>query len=310
MRIKEVSLRGEVLNTRYILRKSYQSSISVAFVLALLLIFSACGTAPQTPSPEFPSSPTLSVSSPQMTVPWTSPTPTPDVEFGDIHFYLTYRGFDLDQAIDMGLAAEVDRYPSGMYEVFASFECSGMPPYAEVRMVWYRNGQVEGNEISQLADESGNCAVWSRLINDDGLPDGLYDFRVYYQERVVQHREIEIGGNPTVWPIAFTEENIRAWSSWHLPEHPTNRFDSPALVIYYVAWVADFPSGIPYRVEWYNNGELWDSGEYAWEHSDKTGWIGGWVWLEDGSPLPPGEWEVDIYIGEKLARIGRFVIED
>lgn len=285
--------------------------ITSILVLALLSLMLSCrpsvSLSPTVRPAETRSSvvPTMQVSPALTSLPAAEATAThnPQPVFGMPRFYLSYRnGWD-----DPGLVAEVEQFPSGLYEIHAVFEYENVPPMEEIEIAWYRSGNLEGEKNTILSEGSGS--VHSRLQNSNGLPDGVYDYRIYYQGKVVQHRIVNVGWKPTVFPLAFTDEDVTKWDKVELPSKPKTTFPAGVKAVYYVAWVANLPSGILVTTEWYVNGQIWATSEERWNQDKDAGWWMGGVYAADGSDLPRGKWEVSIYLDKELARVGNFTIE-
>lgn len=231
-----------------------------------------------------------------------APTPAPQPSFSSPSFYLTYRnGWDTPE-----LRVLVKQFPSGIYEIHAGIEYENVPLLDEIVIAWYRSGRLEGQEISILSDGKG--FIHAQLYNENGLPDGSYDLRVYYQGKVVQHGLVRVGRSPTVFPLAFTAEDVTQWSELRLPKPPQFVFPARTKKVCFVTWVANIQSGAVIRVEWYNNVQRWASGKMRWDQDPDVGWMRDCTYAVDGSDLPLGEWKVYVYLDDELARTGSFAI--
>ena len=99
--------------------------------------------------------------------------------------------FASDQQNDEPVNAGVS-FPSGITDIYAFFDYSGMKDGAEVRQVWTIDGEV-GLDSTDVWNGGAEGNYWIS-VNSDPLPDGNYELELYVDGKLAQSGKFSIGG--------------------------------------------------------------------------------------------------------------------
>jgi putative serine protease PepD len=104
--------------------------------------------------------------------------------------------FARDVTIDDQPVDPTGSFPEGTTDVFAFFDYAGAATVSEYRWVWYHldsDSFVESDRYAWEGGDSGNW--WVGLEQDDPLPSGSYELRLYFDDQLVGTGTFTIGSS-------------------------------------------------------------------------------------------------------------------
>ena len=199
------------------------------------------------------------------------------------------------------------RFPGGVWQVHAFYDYAQMRSGTQARALWCRNGNVY-NQNTWAWNWEADGSAWTR-VNANPMPSGDYELRMYLGGSLAQVGRFTIdpqqSGTPSVGAIRFAEgqkDNLPV----NLHASGQNfKYGAKSVFGFYEIWYA--PSKYTLKAEWYRNGTL--------DLERSTQYDGGVVkfnWsshFHDQSPLEAGNYELRLYIDNRLVKSGSFVIQ-
>lgn len=201
--------------------------------------------------------------------------------------------FTADGVTDYILAA-------GTEEITANFTAANMGSESWKAIWLTRNADGDWEEIFSTDEEnwsegpSGDFTT--EFASDEPLEQGIY--------RVELHMDGELGATSDVWllgggtnngglfgPITFgdgQDENGQA-------TNPGTEFPDPTFELYGVWEYEGMNDGVSWNVQWLLDGELIVDQDGIWEGGESGTWS-AYLYMTDGSPLPVGEYELQLSI--------------
>jgi hypothetical protein len=262
----------------------------------------ATATATVTPTPSVTPTPTAR--------PTSTPSPTPTLQpatFGPIRFAPAVLEAD-NSPTDL-----LDRFPPGSTLLYAAFTYSGMREGTKYRAEWLLNGKVQQDlavSESWTAANSGNW--WVNISNPKGILAGEYQLNLYIEEHPVQSAKTTVEGapvgQPNFTPITFASEK-------DANDKPVNAaaLNSPKLPlgtkqIYAFFTGISVPKATQFATEWLFNGRTYvEKKASVWNFLPDEDYY-NYVYNKDGSALAAGTYEIKVWLGTRLAKVGAVTI--
>ncbi len=203
------------------------------------------------------------------------------------------------------------RYPEGVANVYAVIPVLQAVEGAQWRYEWAVNGQVRPNLGSAGWTLTLPGATWANVWESKGLETGEWEIRVLVGNQVVQKSSFVVEARQPnasfVTTIRFAEDNQ---ADKPVNAHrPIDRFKTGVTKVWAFFDVNNLPKGTPWKWEWYRDGDKLTSvgGSKNWEaDANEKDW---WLNISDEDRLKSGTYELRIYIADRLAQVGTFVVE-
>jgi hypothetical protein len=180
----------------------------------------------------------------------------------------------------------------------------------ETLTLWCRNGNVFSRSSSLWAwDEKGSA--WARHYETSGFPVGNYELRFYLAGRLAQAGKFTIEKQPAgetfIGAIRFAEGQE--------DDNPVNlhtsgqnfKYGLKAVYAFFEVWYE--PQSYTRKSEWYRNGALEFQKSTQYSSPDMVDFSWSSHFREDQSPLESGNYELRLYIDNRLVKSGTFVIQ-
>ncbi len=203
------------------------------------------------------------------------------------------------------------RFPGGIAQVHAFYDYAQVRSGVQARALWCLNGNVYSQRTwSWTGNWDANGFAWDRLYAD-ALPSGNYEFRIYLGGSLAQVGRFTIDppqtGALSVGTIRFAEGRKEGNPvNMHSPSQ-TFRYGVKEVFAFYEAWYT--PQNYTFRAEWYHDGKL-DGSPRSDQYSNSEVVSRNWeVLFNNQVPLQRGNWELRLYIDNRLVQRGSFTIQ-
>jgi hypothetical protein len=274
--------------------------------ISINLLATPTPTATLTPVPTFTPTPTPTAR--PTATPSPSPTPTTiPASFGPIRFAPAVL------LADNAPADTLDRFPSGITLLYATFTYAGMRAGTKYRAEWLLNSTVQpelGVSESWTSANAGNW--WVNISNSRGIVAGEYQLNLYLEERLVQSGKTTVEaaalGQPDFTPIMFASDK----DALDKPVNPA-AMNNPKLPlgtkqIYAFFTAVNVAKGTQFGTEWLLNGQPYiDKKTGPWNYTPTEDYF-NYVYNKDGTALAAGTYELKVWLGPRLVKIAAVTI--
>lgn len=203
------------------------------------------------------------------------------------------------------IRAALTRFPSGVKEIYASFQYRNLPRAQELTYRWMLDGKEQGSgTIDRGRSETG--VEWVRLTADSALPDGFYELELRLDGRQLYRGGVTVGAagatSVTLGPITFAEGVGDDGS----PQQPATRFSNVGEV-FAIFTAQGLRDGVVMRSVWYFEGSPVLEDEAPWDQGDVSV---GWLSITHRDGLPVGSYRLELYVEGELVQQGEFTIAE
>ncbi len=219
------------------------------------------------------------------------PGPTPSGEAAILRAIFAPAVNEYDQAVQV-----VESFPSGTTEVYLVFDYENF----QDGVTWHPTLVLDG-ELYDLWSPTGwsggaSGTWWISIYNDDGLPDGTYEFVLTYGDEDLATAEVKVGGPPSDEP---------AFSNLVFAGDGEEGFYLPAGIGEVEATFdfENFTARTAWGYTWYYEGQAELEGE-----GDPFSNASGQGAVSAQSRFDPGRYRLDLFIEDRLAATSDFFI--
>lgn len=205
--------------------------------------------------------------------------------------------------------------PSGGNKLTANFTAANMGT-EDWQAVWSkRNDAGEWEEVF-----SSDEAPWSEaasgdfttdLESDTPLEDGIYRVELKINEELATTNDIWLvsGNNNNTTglfgPITFGDGQDEEGK----PTNPGTTFPDPTFELYAFWDYEGMSDGLDWNVQWILDGEVIVDQNGVWDGGESGNWS-SYLYMDDGSPLPVGEYEAQLSIEGNVVQTAKATIGD
>lgn len=210
------------------------------------------------------------------------------------------------ERLDAGgrVASSMATLPSGVAQLFASFDYRNIPRGQDLTWRWLQDGvAIAEGVISRGKAESGSD--WVNLSDGAGLADGYYELEIRLGEKVLYRGGVRVGDAPattvTLGPLTFA----RGVSREGFAVEPGSSFAAVDEV--YALFPAEgLDDGVLIRSVWKLDGSPVLETETVWDQGPVSA---AWLSIRHPDGLPVGRYTLDVYVEGQLAQSGSFAVE-
>ncbi|MEW5719479.1 MAG: protein kinase, partial [Chloroflexota bacterium] len=204
------------------------------------------------------------------------------------------------------------RFPEGISRICTLFTYEGPIKGNQWRFERYRDGQIQTDlGLDAGSDHAGSGTEWYCVWSSSGLSPGEWEFRLYYMDKLAQKGtytiERTVPGAAAFGTIRFAEGIADGKPS--NPHRPIDNFKSGTTQVYAFFDATNLSKQTNWKWQWYRDGNLLENlgGAEAWRgDSTEKDW---WLRIYNDKGLTSGTYELKLYIDNKVAQLGTFVIE-
>jgi hypothetical protein len=199
----------------------------------------------------------------------------------------------------------VARFPSGVREIYASFEYRNLPRADSLTYRWYHEGKEQASgTLARGRNETGT--EWVRLTSEQPLPDGFYELELRLDGRQLYRGGVSVGtaspAGVTLGSLVFAE----GVSANGTPQRPAARFGNVGEV--FAVFTADgLRNGVVLRSVWYFQGTPVLEDDAPWDQGEVSV---GWLSITHRDGLPAGDYRLELYVEGELAQHGEFQVTE
>jgi hypothetical protein len=235
-----------------------------------------------------------------------APPPEPDQNSADEPLEGEFSAiiFCEDVTDDGECLEESRQFPAGTQRVWAYFTYAEMQDGQSWGRYWTLDGAEYVDATGEAWEDGEEGWVAYSVEGEHGLEGGSYLLTLYLGEDIAQLESFRIESEPeyTVTIPAFGHIDFASELSEDLtPLHTTTEFESGVAKIYAAYAYINMLDGLSWSCEWLWNGEplvhldlSWDEGESGVSYCSYEN--------SDGAVLEPGEYTLNLYIEDQIAR--------
>jgi len=202
-------------------------------------------------------------------------------------------------------------YPEGTTKVYGVFSAAAALPGKQWRYEWYRDGTLQPELGHAGWDLAAGETGWTSLWQADGIAPGSWELRLHMGDRFERRSAFTIEepdpAAPKFGPIRFAD-GVKANQPVG-PRTPTQTFPAGTKSLYAFFDTSNMAPGLPWKREWYLNGVLQKGVASSANWDAKSAESDFWVYVTNEAGLPPGVYELKLYVEDKLVQLGTTVIE-
>lgn len=203
------------------------------------------------------------------------------------------------------------QFPSGITDIYATFDYSGFEDDADFTYVWYSEGQeILRDAFAWDGGESGTN--WVSTYDDNGLPDGYTELEIIYNGEAIYRGGVMIGAEIPVDPInpdtaSFSEITFAEGVDDNQQPQNVNTSFVDVGEVYAFFDYEGMENGVDWVSRWYYEGEMVLESPASWDVGESgTTWIS--IFHPDG--LPPGLFELELEVQGEVFQTGSFTIQE
>jgi S1-C subfamily serine protease len=189
---------------------------------------------------------------------------------------------------------------AGLDELTANFTASNMGS-EDWQAIWYQRDEAgEWNEIFSSPEEAwaeGADGEFSTVLEADApLDEGTY--------RVDLNIDGELSGTADVWLVGGSNNNTGLFGPVVFGDaldedgnaaNPNTEFEDPTFELYAVWEYEGMEDGLDWNLQWLLDGEVIIDQDEQWAGGESGTWS-TYLYMQDGAPLPVGEYEIQLSI--------------
>lgn len=189
--------------------------------------------------------------------------------------------------------------PSGITEIYAFFDYTGMVAGSTWQRAWYREGrEIASKEAAWDAGSSGS--TWIGLRDGEPLAPGDYRLEIHVAGALAATSGFAVAGtqdHSAIGPITFAAGQ----DSRGEPVNPGTTFASGLAELRYFVDYAGMQDGMAYAATWFFDGEELLSVDLTWD-AGESGTFTDNLYRKSGEPLWDGEYTLEIEVAGQLVQ--------
>jgi hypothetical protein len=213
----------------------------------------------------------------------------------------------------IGSVAPIDPdtvFPAGIQNLSATVVAENLELETEVSAIWFKDGQIAGESVSFIDENSIDENVTSPLAfflsNTNGLAAGSYEIRVYYRDEVVARTTCLLATSPTISSLRLGTDLTQATRE---VIDESDDFATGTKLIFAAFKLHHFPAGAVIETEWLHNGIVAYTSSMTVPVAINSISRNAWVRIRDNNSLTAGNWELRLLVNGVVLRSATFTIE-
>jgi serine protease Do len=202
------------------------------------------------------------------------------------------------------------QFPSGITDIYATFDYNNFEDGGELSYVWYANG-LETARDSFEWDGGASGSNWVSVYSDTGLEDGFTELELFFDGTPVYRGGVMVGAGDIVQPInptfaAFGEIIFAEGIADEAPVNINTTF-SGVNEVYAFFDYEGMTSGTEWTSRWYYEGQEVLETPSTWDGGEEGTYT---VSLSHPDGLPAGSFELELEVQGELFQTGSFTVQE
>ena len=213
---------------------------------------------------------------------------------------------------------QTDMFPSGTSEIMAWFAYENIPQSPSWGYHLYLGNDLILTENYPMWGWDDNGSAHRNFTKEDGFEDGTYTLTFIMNNEEIGSGSFRVGGADPEENLPETEKSGNSGSFGRIifaegvtdesaPIEESDTFDAGITEIYIIIPYYGMKDGDTWSIKWLLEGKEISSTDEEW-YEGSEGITYRYLFNADGSPFSSGDYTVNLYLGDQVARSASFTI--